>query len=255
MSSGAKKGALGVAAMLGLIGVRSADNCAGVAARGARVAGDDIVSVGARAGDDIAEAGARAGSRGRGVQWGATPRAGVRPPVAASEEGLLETLAEGGVEVGLEVLRFDAPPSDIVESAPSGVACPVPHDLTLEPEAWSKYLDGFGIACAPAVFIARAQGDALVIDGTAAPLATLAKSCADAGGVCFFVGCEGQGRCFGDATRASHGVGLRLELEPYILALANHQLREAKPAWVAYSLQPGVLSVLRRGDVAVSPPP
>ncbi len=176
-------------------------------------------------------------------------------PVVASEEGVVETLAEGGLEIGLEVLLYDAPSSAALAAAPSQVACPVPHDLTLEPQAWSKYLDGFGIGCAPAVFIAEARGDSLVVDGEARPVSELVKSCADAGGVCFFVGCAGQGRCYADATRAAHGVGLRPELEPYILALATKQMKEAKPAWVAYSLRPGTLSVLRAGVQERADPP
>lgn len=175
--------------------------------------------------------------------------------MAASENEVLELLADGGIDVGLEVVRYEAPSSDVVSNAPSRVACPVPHDLTLEPKTWSSYLGGFGIACAPAVFIARAQGDALVIDGTATEVSELAKSCSDAGGVCFFVGCEGSGRCYNDATRASHGVGLQPELEPYILALAAKQFQDARPAWVAYSLEPGALSIVRRSDVTDTPAP
>ncbi len=245
MSDAAKKGALGGAALLGLVGIRSADNCAGAAARGARVAGDDVVRMGARTGDDALEAAARGGR----IEWGPAPgRPGLRgsaatPEVASSDE-LVKTLAEGGLDIGLEVVQLDLDVREGASPAPTGVACPVPHDLTLEPEHWSKFLDGFGIACAPAVFIGRAKGDALEVDGVQTPVETLAQQCAEAGGVCFFIGCEGQGRCFSDASKAAYGVRLRRELVPYMYELAQQELTEAKPAWVAFSPTPGELSLL-----------
>ncbi|MBV1862484.1 MAG: hypothetical protein KUG77_28945 [Nannocystaceae bacterium] len=85
---------------------------------------------------------------------------------------------------------------------------------------------------------------------TATEVSKLAESCAAAGGICVFIGCEGQGRCFSDATRAAYSVRLRPGLEPYILALATKQFREAQPVRIAYTLQPGALSILRRVDQA-----
>ena len=42
--------------------------------------------------------------------------------------------------------------------------------------------------------------------------------------MCFFVACEGDGRCFKDASRAAYGVDLRLDLVPYMYALAQKEL-------------------------------
>ena len=250
MSDGAKKGALGLVAMLGLVGARSADNCAGAAARGARVAGDELARVGARSGDDLLGPGARGlddalPPAGR-VQWGPTPRAAetVASPVASNDE-LVEALAEGGVDVVLEVLRYDTDGLADAPQAPTKLACPVPKDLTLEPELWSKYLDGFGIACAPKIWIGRAKGDTFEVEGTYAPVADLLQSCANAGGVCVFVGCEGEGRCFSDARRATRGGDLNAGLMPYVYALAQRELERAKPAWVAFSPSPGEVTLVR----------
>lgn len=250
MSDGAKKGALGLVAMLGLVGVRSADNCAGAAARGARVAADDLARVGARSGDDLLGPGARglddALPRGGRVQWGPNPR-GLEPaaPPIASNDALIETLAEGGVDVALEVLRYETDGLADAPEAPSKLACPVPKDLTLEPELWGTYLDGFGMACAPKIWIGRAKADAFEVDGAYTPVADLLKSCANAGGVCVFVGCEGEGRCFSDARRAARGGDLDSELLPYIYALASRELEQAKPAWVAFSPAPGEVALVR----------
>lgn len=250
MSGGAKKGALGLAAMLGLVGVRSADNCAGAAARGARVASDDIARVGARTGDELLGPTARglddAVAPGARVQWGpgAPGTKAVSPPVA-SNEALVETLAEGGVDVALEVLRYEVEGLADAPAAPTKLACPVPKDLTLEPELWGRYLDGFGIACAPKIWIGRAKDEALEVDGVYTPVTDLLKSCANAGGVCVFVGCEGEGRCFSDARRATLGGALNSELMPYIYALVQRELEQAKPAWVAFSPSPGQVTLVR----------
>ena len=244
MSSGAKKGALGVAAMLGLVGVRSADNCASAGVRATRAVGDDALRMGARTGDDLVEAGARGGR----IQWGPGPAAmaDAIPSPAASGDGVVEALAEGGVEVALQVVQFEARGGSDAPAPPTELACPVAHDLTLEPTLWKDYLGGFGIACAPKVLIGRAQGDTFEAGHTFRPLPELFAACAEAGGVCFFVGCEGDGRCFTDAARAAHGVSLGLDLVPYMYALAQKELAETTASWVAFSPAPGEVTVLRR---------
>ena len=232
--AGGKRGALGLAALAGVFGLRFADDCAKT---GAKV-GDDVV----RLGDDAARLGAR------------TVDAVPSPAVAAavkSDDAMVDALTEAGLEVALQVASYEMPEGVDTPRWPSQVRCPAPRDLTLEPERWSAFLNGLGIACVPAVFVGRARGEALEVDGRFTAVPDLLEACAVAGGQCFFVGCEGEGRCYSDAMRAA--VGIRAphdDVSAYARALAQRQLTEAKPAWVAYASGPGVFTIVRRAVTA-----
>lgn len=242
--AGSKKGVVAGAALAGVFGLRFADDCAAVGAKGARV-GDDVV----RASDDALEAGVRvaddtvpAPSR---VQWGPPEGAAAQPVL--TEGRWVDALKEAGVDVAVEVARYDRTAPVSARPRPHAVKCPSPHDLTLEPERWSAFLGGLGIACAPAVFIAQARGDALEVDGRWTEVSDLLQQCEVAGGLCFFVGCEGQGRCFTDARRAAVGVGPGGKtLDAYVAALAHDALAKTDAAWVAYASAPGAYTLVRR---------
>ncbi len=256
MAEGAKKGVLGVAAIAGLFGLRAADDCARLGARGARAVGDDVVSVGARTGDAVLGPGARLGDDAADaaarISWGPV-EAGAAPKTFVGDDGLVDALVDGGVDVSLELLKIQGPDdAPSAASVPSQVRCPSVTDLTLEPGAWAAYLDGLGIACTPKPFIGRARGETLEVDGAYLPVATLMQACVEAGGTCMLIGCEGNGRCFTDVHRAMLG-HLRREYAPYVREVAGRAMAEATPAWVAYMAEPGVVTVLRRSPADATP--
>ncbi|MEM6295042.1 MAG: hypothetical protein AAGA54_27465 [Myxococcota bacterium] len=258
MADGTKKGALGVAAIAGLFGLRAADDCARLGARGARAMGDDVVSVGVRTGDAVLGPGVHLGDEAAEaaarISWGPA-KAGATPKTFVGDDGLVEALVEGGVEVTLELIQWDAPEGSAVSAAPTQVRCPSVSDLTAEPDAWSAYLDGLGIACTPKPFISRARRDTFEVDGAYEPIASVMRACAEAGGTCMLIGCDAAAPgCAEDVRRAMLG-HLRPEYAPYVREVAGRAMAEAGPAWVAYVAGPGVVTVLRQGDAAASPAP
>ncbi len=233
-----KKGAVGVAAVAGLFSVRLLDDCGRVAGRGARIA-DDVVESGVRGGGRVLDDGLRSAGGGRLVaeSVSAAPRSG-------SEWS--EVLLEAGFDVTTEVLRSERPESSSGPALPTEVACPVPHDLTVKPEQWSKFLGGFGIKCAPAIFIARAgPGDRLIVDGETMSVMDMADDCWEAGGACLFVACRGDGRCYTDATQATYGARPQRRLEPFVVDVTRQVLSKAEPEWIAVATRAGEVTMLR----------
>lgn len=243
----AKKGAVGFVALLGLTSARFLDDCGKLGARGASVA-DDFAEVGVRgrglADDGLGSARGLAGDAQDALGPGRYVLDGHSVNANLSSEEALELAVESAVEVGAEILAYDAP-AQPARAVPSQVRCPARKDLLLEPDAWRKYLGGLGIACAPFTFVSRSEGDTLLVDGVYAPVEDLAKTCAAAGGACLFVGCEGDGRCFKEAMRAALMAPRTSTVAERERAIARKVLDSTDASWVAFDAAPGRLAIVR----------
>lgn len=222
--------------MLGLVCARSADSCGAVAVRGARL-GDDAAAAGVR----HIPGGVVDDAVGAGLRFPGTNRAlgEFAEHGAASHKPLKETLAEAGLEVALEVLEL--PSSDESSAAgPSQVRCPSLLELDRDPGAWTKFLGGFGTACAPVLVVGTSiDGDTLTVGAETLGLSVMAQQCAAVGTICVFVGCWPDDKdCLAKPSRARL-VRLQPHLQQYIAQLVTSLLDATRPR---------VLAVMRPDD-------
>lgn len=214
---------IGALAVMALGAVRVLDDCGRAGLRMGSSA-DEVASAGARfgsAGDELA-GGARFGgpadelARGARFAPGGDPLAAGRwaddlPHASTTESNdVLEAIAEGSVDITLEVLDVPlegaddgagAEGSEGDEHVPGGarpvaltVTCPARIDLGAEPERWQRFVDsGFGAACAPNLVFGRAvpgSPETLVWGSQQRTVQQIATDCWNAGSTCIIVTCD-----------------------------------------------------------------
>ncbi|MEM6994461.1 MAG: hypothetical protein AAF721_28355 [Myxococcota bacterium] len=244
---GTAKAAVGLAAGLGLVGVRLLDDCGRVGAKAARL-GDSAL--------DARRLGSALDDAPIPTHWGpspgaARPRGGApssaiaavdsAPTARQVGDSIAETLAEGGIEVAAQLAELEVDES--FPTPPRSIACPKVLDIRLDDAPWHKLLGGFGSRCAPSIVVARArEGHELKVGDAWVDTNTLATQCAEIGAMCIFVGCEqGDSACL-DATRRARPRNLsRLGLPGYVHEFTEARLASDTPVFVAAMADHAVL--------------